>query len=119
MKNSTNISSNFIAFLAVLILFVSSFSVSNTNNIDIQKPASKTKEANKKQNSEGKFYFSKTTIEAVFSQIIPSFDTATVTFLSFEFKSILKEKSISFTQFLTRQLYLEILFEHLTAPNAP
>lgn len=98
---------------------MSSFSVTNTIKIDTDSSNSKTKEASKKQNSEGKFYFSKTTIEAVFSQIIPGIDSAEVTFLSLEFKSIIKEQPISFIQFFTRQLYLEILFEHLLAPNAP
>jgi hypothetical protein len=119
LKKINKISSLFIAVLAILILFVSSFSVAISNNIETIKKISKTEKTNQKQQAGNKFYFSKSSIEAVFSQIVPCFDAESVVFLNDDFQFLLCEKPLNYAQFITRQLYLEVLFEHLNAPNAP
>ncbi len=64
-------------------------------------------------------YFSKTSIEAVFSQLASDFNCESVVFLATDFKNLVKEITLIYFQTFERKLHLEILFEHLSAPNAP
>lgn len=119
MKNNTKISSTFIAFLAIVILFVSSFSSLVSNKIEPKKTTDKYQSSSKKSKSNNQVYFTKTAIEAVFSPILPSFACDAVIFLVPDFKFVKKEIFLRCFQNIGRNIYLEVLFEHLNAPNAP
>lgn len=119
MKNKTNISSIFTAFLAAIILFAAIFSGAVQNNSIEQKQKPNTEKSSKKSETTDNHYFTKTSIEAVFSPIIPSFNCEAVVFLATEFKFQTVELLSNFIQVFERKPILEILFEHLVAPNAP
>lgn len=112
--------------MAVLLLYVFTFSnvymhsdsVPKNSRSDSNKVENGKKTA-KESNKSDKFYFSKASIEAVFSPISSSFDCESVIFQMAEFSFTPKELSIKGIQSIVNQYHFEILFEHLIAPNAP
>jgi hypothetical protein len=123
LKNTSKISSTFTAILAVLILFAATLSGSIANNVDYSKTEKSDKKvgnnADSKDKSSDKYYFSKASVEAVFSPIFPSFNGDSVEFLPTEFNFTKKEIITKYGKIFDRIPHLEILFEHLNAPNAP
>ena len=112
--------------MAVLLLYVFAFSnvfMHNDSFAKVSHPDSKklenSKKAGKKSDKSDKFYFSKASIEAVISSISPSFDCESVIFQIPEFSFTPKERLVKVIQSFANQYHLEILFEHLIAPNAP
>jgi hypothetical protein len=93
-------------------------SLANTS-ITEQKILSKTEKSGKNKDTSEKYFFNKTTIEAIFSQLANDFQCESVVFLASEFKFLTKEVKQNYLQIFAREIHLEILFEHLTAPNAP
>jgi hypothetical protein len=118
LKNTSKISSIFTAFLAFVILFVATTSGLQSHAITTKKDNT-AENSSKKTDTDSKYYFSKTTIEAVFSQIATDFQCAEVIFLATEFKFLSKEVHKIYLSIFERKIHLEILFEHLSAPNAP
>ena len=110
--------------MAVLLLYVFTFSNVFIRSDSVSKnPDSKkvenSKKTEKKSDKSDKFYFSKASIEAVFSPISSSFDCESVIFQMAEFIFTPKELTIKGIQSFVNQYHFEILFEHLIAPNAP
>lgn len=119
MKSTNKISSAFTAILAVLILFAATLSGSIANNVNYAKTEKSEKKADNKNKSGDKYYFSKASVEAVFSPIFPSFNHESVEFLPTEFIFAKQEIISKYGKIFDRIPHLEILFEHLNAPNAP
>jgi hypothetical protein len=121
LKKSNNIQSVFTAFLAVMLLFVSTFSnvLAHNNKKSDSALHSKAQKANNKSNNEDKAVFNKTSIEAVFSQIVPAFTFESVVFQAVYFNFSPNEIVFKVISSFANQYHLEILFEHLIAPNAP
>jgi hypothetical protein len=119
LKNNTKISSILTAFLAVIILFAASFSGAVHNNTFEQKSKPKTEKSAESSKTADNHYFTKASIEAVFSPIIPAFNCEAVVFLATEFRFQKLELFYNFIQIFERKPIQEILFEHLVAPNAP
>jgi hypothetical protein len=105
--------------LAVVVLFVSMLSSLANETIQGHKKIAESEKSTEKPDSDSKYYFNKTTIEAVFSQVANTFQCETVVFLISDFKFLIKESKTAYLQIFAREIHLEILFEHLSAPNAP
>ena len=105
--------------MAVLILSVSVLSV----GISVENSTPKTQKEERKgasnENNKKATFFTKTSIEAVFSQLVSDFNCEAVVFLPTEFKYLVKEITLNYFRIFERKVHLEILFEHLSAPNAP
>ncbi|MES2795206.1 MAG: hypothetical protein V4683_04525 [Bacteroidota bacterium] len=119
MKKISKISSSFIAFLAVLILLVSTTSGFVSAKETTAYQTTKASKNSEKSEADHQHYFNKATIEAVFSQLIKSYDYDSVTFLISDFKFVKLETFSNYLNIFNRELHLEILFEHLAGPNAP
>jgi hypothetical protein len=119
LKKSSQISSIITSFLAVLILSVSAFSgiISHEKIAPKSNTESKNKTSGEKNTSTS--YFNKSSIEAVYSPVVPDFNCEKVVFLSNDFKFLVKDITINYFQIFERKVQLEVLFEHLSAPNAP
>lgn len=119
MKNPSKISTLITSLLAVLILTVSVLSVSVSVETSIPKTQKEEGKNTAKDNNNKTSYFTKTSIEAVFSQLASDFNCEAVVFLPTDFKYLVKEITLRYFRIFERKVHLEILFEHLSAPNAP
>lgn len=105
--------------MAVLILSVSVLSVGVSVENSIPKTEKEEGKGTSNENNNKASYFTKTSIEAVFSQLASDFNCEAVVFLPSEFKYLAKEITLNYFRIFERKVHLEILFEHLSAPNAP
>jgi hypothetical protein len=106
-------------FLAVLILLVSTTSALVSAKETTAYKTTKASKNSEKSETDHQHYFNKATIEAVFSQLIKSYDCESVIFLISDFKFIKRETFANYLSIFNREPHLEILFEHLAGPNAP
>lgn len=78
-----------------------------------QKPGSKANDKSKE------YYFTASSVEAVVSVVALDMNLGQVSFPDISFQNFAPESILRPVLAIARPVYLEILFEHLIAPNAP